>query len=465
MSELTRALLGYATEHVLLSAIIASVAFAMLRTRALPPEASAAALLLGLTLAIVAPLLPLPSVDPVGVTTIASTPSRSYAPVVTLTDASDDVDMQNHHRPHSESVAIDPSLAFWLMAIWLIGVAWNGTRLVRGLRGARQIVAGSRRSRQMESRYRDILPAGTEIRLSSDYGPAVVGVINPRIVIPCELVETLPESSLRAVLLHEASHLRRRDPLVYAMQMMAATLLWWSPAFRWMTRMLDAARETACDQRASRSSASAVDYAEALLDAIERMASTGRERSVQALGVTSAMNSLDRRIDDIIDEQKPMTTSGRVFVSTLALAAAGTWIAAEAALPRLEIQTYSEPAYASARNPAPTRDRPDDHEIAAFAAHQAIVDLHTEQQIRLMQMYDDHSSATSAIDADYRRARATVDAIPTSDGYEQRLSAVDQTHDDAMRAADAEFNRMLELMEREFESSLRALEADYERLS
>ncbi|MDD4857263.1 MAG: M56 family metallopeptidase, partial [Candidatus Krumholzibacteria bacterium] len=43
--------------------------------------------------------------------------------------------------------------------------------------------------------------------------PTVGGLVRPRIVVPEDLVRDLPEEQLRAILLHEDAHRRRRDPL------------------------------------------------------------------------------------------------------------------------------------------------------------------------------------------------------------------------------------------------------------
>ncbi|MEO6773165.1 MAG: M56 family metallopeptidase [Kofleriaceae bacterium] len=76
-------------------------------------------------------------------------------------------------------------------------------------------------------------------------GPHVIGLVHTMIVVPPALLQR-PEL-LRAALLHELAHVRRRDMLGRIAQVAATSLLWWWPIVRLVGRRLDAARETACD--------------------------------------------------------------------------------------------------------------------------------------------------------------------------------------------------------------------------
>ena len=80
---------------------------------------------------------------------------------------------------------------------------------------------------------------------SPDVGPHVVGVRRPVIVVPPSLLDDA--SLLRAALLHELAHVRRRDALARLLQLVATSLFWFWPITRAVARRLDHAREAACD--------------------------------------------------------------------------------------------------------------------------------------------------------------------------------------------------------------------------
>nr|HEX4319206.1 M56 family metallopeptidase [Kofleriaceae bacterium] len=76
-------------------------------------------------------------------------------------------------------------------------------------------------------------------------GPHVVGALRPIIVIPAALLGE--PQLLRAALLHELAHVRRRDALARVVQLAATSLFFAWPIARLAARRLDLAREAACD--------------------------------------------------------------------------------------------------------------------------------------------------------------------------------------------------------------------------
>ncbi|MGE5181500.1 MAG: M56 family metallopeptidase, partial [Acidobacteriota bacterium] len=76
-------------------------------------------------------------------------------------------------------------------------------------------------------------------------GPHVVGVVRATIVLPPALLAD--QVLLRAALLHELAHVRRRDSLARVVQLVASALLFWWPVVRFAHRRLELAREAACD--------------------------------------------------------------------------------------------------------------------------------------------------------------------------------------------------------------------------
>jgi beta-lactamase regulating signal transducer with metallopeptidase domain len=76
-------------------------------------------------------------------------------------------------------------------------------------------------------------------------GPHVVGLWRATIVVPAALLDS--PALLRAALLHELAHVRRRDGLARVVQVWASALLFFWPVVRVVARKLDLARESACD--------------------------------------------------------------------------------------------------------------------------------------------------------------------------------------------------------------------------
>ena len=81
--------------------------------------------------------------------------------------------------------------------------------------------------------------------------PYCCGLRRPRILIPASLLREGAELRLRAVLLHEASHLRRRDPWGRAGAAAAAPILYWNPLYWWLVRDSQRCAEVLADDAAA----------------------------------------------------------------------------------------------------------------------------------------------------------------------------------------------------------------------
>ena len=88
--------------------------------------------------------------------------------------------------------------------------------------------------------------AGVSVRITHDIGPAVVGIIRPRIVIPRWLLQQDAETQ-RIVIAHETEHLRAQDIRVIGAALLVAVLLPWNLPLWWQLRRLRFAMEVDCD--------------------------------------------------------------------------------------------------------------------------------------------------------------------------------------------------------------------------
>ncbi|HEV7485597.1 MAG TPA: M56 family metallopeptidase [Thermoanaerobaculia bacterium] len=83
------------------------------------------------------------------------------------------------------------------------------------------------------------------LRSPSIATPATVGLLHPIIVIPADT--QLAGGELETILTHECAHIARRDNLLSVVESIAGSALWFHPLVWIARRVLDAAREEACD--------------------------------------------------------------------------------------------------------------------------------------------------------------------------------------------------------------------------
>lgn len=115
---------------------------------------------------------------------------------------------------------------------------------------------------QAKCEPRDV--CGEEVLHSDGFGPAVVGLIRSRIVLP-SWTFGLGERELEMVVLHEREHVRARDPALLAAGLLLASISPWNPAVWWSLARLRLAVEGDCDRRVLARGTSARSYARLLL--------------------------------------------------------------------------------------------------------------------------------------------------------------------------------------------------------
>ncbi|MCC6782076.1 MAG: hypothetical protein IT457_04460 [Planctomycetes bacterium] len=177
--------------------------------------------------------------------------------------------------PARSDAASEPSQATpaavpqpWLGHAWALGVVLGGLRLLLGAARLRRVLA---RSRPAPASLRQNLAPGTRTRILVDPRagrPFCCGVFRTWIVIPADWLRPPRESSLRAVLRHEAAHLAQRDPLVQLGFAVLLPLMAWHPLLLRLARDVRFAGELLADDAAARGAAPS-EYVRALLDAAD----------------------------------------------------------------------------------------------------------------------------------------------------------------------------------------------------
>jgi TonB family protein len=206
---------------------------------------------------------------------------------------------------------IDPGFA--VSAVWLLGAL---LLLVRASARMRATVSDGI---ALPRRWRESLEVPEDVTVlvspTSD-GAHVSGLIRAVVVLPKSLLDRASEAELRAVLLHEIGHVRRRDNFWRAVSALATTIFWFHP-LSWIAALrFRATSETACD-------AGVLDAGVALpvyLESLRRMSG-----SEEWAGAAFAGGSLKERIRMMKSSNVRLTTTAlRVLVLTTVLLVTGT---------------------------------------------------------------------------------------------------------------------------------------------
>jgi TonB family protein len=144
------------------------------------------------------------------------------------------------------------------------------------------------------------------------------GILRPVVVLPAG-ADAWPVARLRAALLHEWMHVRRRDLLAQAVAQAACCLYWFHPLAWMAARQMRREREQACDDAVLARGFEARDYAGHLVESARAM--RGQHAGAMAMAEPS---ELERRVRALLDgsrDRRPLSrTAAGAMLAALAMA-------------------------------------------------------------------------------------------------------------------------------------------------
>ena len=203
------------------------------------------------------------------------------------------------------SILVGAGLLVWLCVRW-----WQIIQKVRHAKNSEKTISLLEEVRRLTG-----LRCGIRLKLTEDsMSPAVCGLFRPVILLPQSLVEKLSAEQLRAVLLHEAIHLRRGDVWVNCIQALLQIFYWWHPLLWLANARIRRLREEAVDDAvmlALRDDAEI--YAPTLLE-VAKLAFNRPLSSLGLVGILESRSALRQRIERLINFSAPRK-AGLTFLS------------------------------------------------------------------------------------------------------------------------------------------------------
>jgi beta-lactamase regulating signal transducer with metallopeptidase domain len=126
---------------------------------------------------------------------------------------------------------------------------------------------------------------GVLVRMSTDAGPALAGLLRMEVVLPT-WVRELDTATQRLVVGHELAHRDARDPWLLWSAAVLTALVPWNPLLWWQAGRLRLAIEADCDARVLQRGVRRAEYARLLLYIAERMVTAPRLAPALVSGAT-----------------------------------------------------------------------------------------------------------------------------------------------------------------------------------
>jgi uncharacterized protein (TIGR03435 family) len=223
-------------------------------------------------------------------------PVVAQRPMMTVTQLSAPFDqtLTGQDRPSTPPLPAPKASAIpvLLLSMWLIGFAISVWLWIRSWLFVRAAVL------KASPLYIDLPQNDVSVRVMSSPAllePAVVGILRPILLLPDSVTNRMAPDQLKAILVHELCHVRRRDNLTTSFYMIAETVFWFYPLVRWIGNRLIEERERACDEDVLRLGNEPLAYAEGILNVCKHFVESPLH---SACGVTGS--DLKERIRSIL---------------------------------------------------------------------------------------------------------------------------------------------------------------------
>ena len=140
-----------------------------------------------------------------------------------------------------EATQLTGPATIWIVALWLIGIVIQGSRLM----------VSFVRIERIRKNAEPIDVCGERVLASDEVTiPIAAGFLNPVVILPKRIVDKLAPGDLERVVAHERAHISRNDVAGNLIQRLVEMVLFFNPWVHVVGRNLIKEREAACDDMA-----------------------------------------------------------------------------------------------------------------------------------------------------------------------------------------------------------------------
>jgi beta-lactamase regulating signal transducer with metallopeptidase domain len=206
-------------------------------------------------------------------------------------------------------ISENDAIAATLCVVWLLGAILMLSRLWLRITAGNRDSGVSTPGRGAPELRRGFLVQGVPVRFESTRrGPAVDGVLRPHISLPQGIDRLLSERELNAVIIHERTHVTRRDNLIRLIYELGLCALWFHPLVWISGSRLALYRELSCDESVIHKA-----HGRDLVSALAKLANPETEFMLQA----SASSFLTHRLARLAAQPQPNGRAASVLLAAV----------------------------------------------------------------------------------------------------------------------------------------------------
>ncbi len=201
----------------------------------------------------------------------------------------------------------------WVNILWVLGAVASFTAIVY------------RQKKYLTANNLNQLKSKIHIAENDAVGPAVIGILKPRIVVPSNFEQHYNKLERSLILAHENAHIRAGDLPVNTLAVFIRSLNWFNPIAYVAYGLFRVDQELACDERVMKThSAHKKTYAATLLKS-QLMA---QPAPIGCAWLPEAVHPLKERVSRLKSEEVTMTRriiGGIALAGALTVSGAGAW--------------------------------------------------------------------------------------------------------------------------------------------
>jgi beta-lactamase regulating signal transducer with metallopeptidase domain len=217
-----------------------------------------------------------------------------------------------------QRVHLSATVTHWVMGVYVGSVLLGLLRVVKAWRSARGLVEFSQEVVLCSSAEAVLRDFGRSFEVSlpevrecaAVTSPMVVGAVSPVVLLP-EGFAGHAEDEVRAALLHELAHVKRRDYLTNGVCQLVVLPVNWHPVAYVVQQRIRRTREMACDEMAAREMRSELGYARCLVTMARRMLGGGLAERPEYVGLFSN-NVLEERVMRLMETKTVLSARARL---------------------------------------------------------------------------------------------------------------------------------------------------------
>ena len=234
-----------------------------------------------------------------------------------------------------QRVHLSATVTHWVTGVYVGSVLLGLLRVLKAWRSARGLVEVSQEVALCSAAETVLKDFGRSFDVSlpkvrecaAVTSPMVVGAVSPVVLLP-EGFAGHPNDEVRAALLHELAHVKRRDYLTNGICQLVVLPVNWHPVAHVVEQRVRRTREMACDEMAAREMQSELGYARCLVTMARGMLSGGLAERPEFVGLFSN-NVLEERVMRLMEGKTALSARAKLvrLVSGATAMAAATLMA------------------------------------------------------------------------------------------------------------------------------------------